>query len=204
LRPEDPPDLWGENAISIMLPAKAPLPLSSEVLTAIEAEFQPKLELYRLRKLTGELPDVAPEQIPDADLARMLAPTIPADGSEILKSLGSLFESRQEELRELRSLEERVVITEVLWEPAHKACGLTGTKIANRVNALLRKRDDPRRYNGKEIGWRLRHLGLRRKRGIFSGSPENRQRIHQLAVECDLQLPSIDGCPECAKRMEAK
>jgi len=88
--------------------------------------------------------------------------------------------------------------------PAHKSVKLTATRIAKRVNALLRQRDDPRKYNAYEIGWLLRKLGLRTKRGVVISSPEIRQRIHQLAAEYDLELPSIDGCPECAKRAETK
>jgi|SRR5579862_319823 len=70
--PGDPPDLWGDNAIPIMLPSKKLLPLSPQVLTETAARFQPKLELYRLRKLAGEIPDPAPQQLPGSDLTRAL------------------------------------------------------------------------------------------------------------------------------------
>jgi hypothetical protein len=204
LQPGDPPDLWGENAVPILLPAKTSLPLSPQQRTEIAAQFQPKLELYRLRKLAGEIADPVLQQLPDSDLARILAPCLPADDPEVLQSLIPLLESREQQARERQLLNERVIVVEVLWVPAHKWLKLTATQIAKRVNALLRKRDDPRRYNAYEMGWLLRNLGLRTKRGIFTSSPEIRQRIHQLAVECNLEVPSIDGCPECAKQIETK
>jgi len=204
LRPGDPPDVWGENSLLVPLPAKAPLPLSSNELAYLAAEYQPQLELYRLRRLAGEIAECTPKQLPDCDLASVLAPCIPADNSEILDTFLPLLESCREEARERRSRDDRVVAVEVLWIPGHQEGNLRSGKIAEKVNALLGQRGEFRKYNAYNIGWLLKGLGLRTKRGVLTFSAETRQRLHELADEHGLELPPVEGCPLCAKQLKIK
>jgi hypothetical protein len=87
LRPEDPPDAWGEEAMHLMLP-QAELPtLSNDSLKNIAAEFQPQLETFRLRLLSGVDPFVSPTHpLSSFDLARNLGACIPED-PEIVRIL---------------------------------------------------------------------------------------------------------------------
>lgn len=54
LQPGDSPQVWGEEAMFLMLPHSESAPLSNRMLADITAEFQPKFEMWRLRLLSGK------------------------------------------------------------------------------------------------------------------------------------------------------
>jgi hypothetical protein len=70
LQPQDSPDLWGEEVMHLMLaPAEFP-PLGNRLLEDIAAEFQPQLEMFRLRRLIGQEPFATPSsQLSDCEFA---------------------------------------------------------------------------------------------------------------------------------------
>ena len=74
----------------------------------------------------------------------------------------------------------------------------TGSRV---VNALLRDRGETLRYNSKEIGWKLRSLGLLSRhtgmRKALRFSRDVRRQIHRLAAQFGLQLPRFADCEDC-------
>ena len=89
-------------------------------------------------------------------------------------------------LRE-HSREPLVAILEGIWMPAHEGGQLSPTEIARRVNAILRSRGVTDSYNAREIGWKLRDLGLytsKNGRGkILKLTDEVGARVHRLALD---------------------
>jgi len=57
------------------------------------------------------------------------------------------------------------------------------------------------RYNSREIGWKLRNLGLLSRhsgtRKTLRFSRDVRRRIHRLAAQFGLQLPKVADCEDC-------
>jgi hypothetical protein len=115
LRPEVPLDGWGDEAMHLVLP-RADLPtLSNDLLNNIAAEFQPQLEMFRLRLLSGMDPFVSPTHpLSRFDLARNLGACIPEDQG-IIRILTPLLESHQQDVSAQRSRYPRVAIVEAVW-----------------------------------------------------------------------------------------
>jgi hypothetical protein len=201
LQPEDSPDAWGEEAMHLVLPPTERPPLSDHLLKTIAAEFQPQLEMFRLRLLTG-IDQFASTSHPLAkfELARNLGACIPED-SGIVRILTPLLESHQEDLLTWRSRDPKVAIVEGVWVPAHKPGKMSPSEVTERVNAILNSSDEICQYIAREIGWLLIKLGLHTRRNrdnkVLQFSSEIRQRVHQLAQEFGLQLPRVKGCPDC-------
>jgi hypothetical protein len=183
------------------LPPADVLPLSDPQLAEIAAEFQPQLEMFRLRLLSGVEPVVARSHpLARFELVRNLAPCIPAD-AEIVRVLTPLLESLQQGLVEWGPLDPRVAILQAIWTPSHNQKQMSVGEITTLVNAILRSLGDIYEYNTKEIGWKLRNLKLPTRsngqRKVLQFSGENRYRIHQCVREFGLQLPFFDDCPYC-------
>lgn len=201
LRPEDPHDAWGEDVMHLVLP-RAELPaLSNELLTRIAAEFQPQLEMFRLRHLSGVDPFMsATHPLAKFELARNLGACIPEDPG-IIQLLTPLFESHQQDVSAQRSRDPRVAIVEVSWTPSHGQDEMTVGEITKRVNTILRSRGVTHEYSGKEIGWKLRDLSLRTtsngKCKVLRFSREIRGIVHDYVQEFRLQLPFRKDCPDC-------
>ena len=209
LQPEDSPDAWGEEAMHLVLPRADFPPLSAPLLANI-AELQPQLEMYRMRLLTGMDKSVSKsQQLSKFELARNLGACIPED-SGIARLLTPLLESHQQDLLAKRTHDPKVAIVEAVWTPAHAPGKISTTEITKRVNALLASRGEILHYNSWEIGWILRKLKLHTRRNrenkVLQFSSEIRQRVHQLAQEFGLQLPTVKDCPACeaAKVIETK
>jgi len=201
LRPEDPPDAWGEEAMHLVLP-HAELPtLSKPFLASIAAEFQPQLEMFRLHLLSGSDSFVSPTHpLARFDLARNLGACMPEDPA-IVQILTPLLESHQQGISAHRSCDPRVAILEVIWGPSHDQDEMSVGEITKRVNAILRSRGVTDEYNVREIGWKLSHLGLRtssngKRKGLRFAS-ETRCGLHRSTREFGLQLPFRKDCSEC-------
>ena len=201
LQPEESPSKWGREAMFMPLPpADIPL-LRDSLLADIAAEFQPQLEMFRLRLLSGAEPFVStPHPLAKFELMRNLALCIP-DDADIVRVLTPLLESLQQGLVEWGPHDPRRVCLQAVWAPSHQQREMSVGEITIRVNAILRSLGDIYEYSVREIGWKLRELQLptrsdgRRKVLRFSG--ENRSQIHQLVREFGLELPYYDDCADC-------
>jgi hypothetical protein len=200
-RPEDPEDAWGEDAMHLVLP-HAELPtLSNDLLTRIAAEFQPQLEMFRLRHLSGVDPFVsATHPLARFDLARNLGACIPEDPG-IIQLLTPLFESYQQDISAQRSRDPRVAILEAIWSPSHDQEEMTVGEITKRVDAILRSRGVNQDHNVRQIGWKLRDLALystsNGKCKVLRFSGQIREGIHEWVQEFRLQLPFRKDCSGC-------
>lgn len=126
-------------------------------------------------------------------------PACIADDPEILNALAPLLEAREQELLARRALDPHAAILETIWEPAHQGKELS--TVTALVNALLRNRGEILEYDPKEIGWKLKSLGLDRhdngNNRVLRFDREMRRRIHQLAAKFGLTLPKAAGCTDC-------
>jgi hypothetical protein len=201
LRPEDSPDSWGEEAMHLVLAPTERPPLSDHLLTSIADEFQPWLEMFRLRLLTG-IDQFASTSHPLSrfELARILGACIPEDPG-VVQILTPLLQSREQDLLAQRSRDPRVAIQEAVWAPSHEREEMSVGEITKRVNAILRSRGVTYEFNVKEIGWKLRNLYLctssNGKCKVLRFSGEIRCRIHQCVQEFRLGLPFVKNCQDC-------
>jgi hypothetical protein len=194
---------WSESTLHFtLLPARDALPpLDAGTQSLIADEYLPKLMLYGLRnvsKMNEWIPSKDPSRPINADLWRACISDVP----EFEQTVLPLLEAQREDGLSRAALDPDRAIVEVIWSPIHQNVDLTPTKIADLLNALLRCRGEIREYTAEEVGWKLRHLGLYRQRGsggmVLRACGENRQRTHLLARRFGLDLPAVEGCPDCA------
>jgi hypothetical protein len=202
LQPGDSPDAWGEDAMHLVLPpAELPI-LSNQLLNSIATEFQPQLEMFRLRILSGMDPFVSGSN-PLAKLAlpRNLGACIP-DDPEIVKILTPLFEAHQEDVLSQRSRDPSFATLEAIWVSSHQQDELSAGEITNRVNAILRSRGVNQEFNVREIGWKLRHLGLTtasngKCKVLKFADGITGSRIHRCVREFQAKVPFQKDCAYC-------
>jgi hypothetical protein len=207
VRPEDSPEAWGQEALHLMLPQSELPGLSDQALVAIANELQPQLEMFRLR-LLSEMDQFSSPSHPLAKfaLARNLGACVPED-PEIVAMLTPLFESHQEGIATQRSCDPRVAILEAIWTPSHQQDEMSVAEIAKRVNAILHSRGLNHEYSVKEIGWKLRNLGLstsRTGKGKELRFAESRGEIHYAAREFRMQLSFVKNCTDCQEIQAAE
>jgi len=114
--------------------------------------------------------------------------------------LTPLFESHQEAIATQRSCDPRVAILEAIWTPSRQQDQMSVAEIAKRVNAILHSRGLNHEYSVKEIGWKLRNLGLftsRTGKGKELRFAEKRGEIHYAARQFRMQLSFVKNCSEC-------
>ncbi len=203
LQPIQSPLMWGPEAMYLPLPPTDVPPLSDRLVAEIAEEFQPRLEMFRLRMLSGAEPSVStPHPLARFELVRNLLPCIPAD-EEIVRVLTPLLELLQQGLVEWGPHDPRVAILQAVWAPSHEEKGLPVAEITSRANAILRSLGDIVLYNAKEIGWKLRELKLPTrsdgKRKVLRFTGDNRSRIHECVREFRLKLPFFADCPDCKR-----
>jgi hypothetical protein len=112
-----------------------------------------------------------------------------------------LLQAHEQALLERHMLDPCVAIVESVWEKSHKEPEMSTDQITQRVEALLRSRGETLTFNAREIGWKLRDLGIARRHNgkckVVRFSREMRRRIHQLAAQFGLTLPKVAGCADC-------
>ena len=187
LQPGDSPQVWGDEAMFLMLPPTDSAPLTNQMLANIAAEFQPQLEMFRLRHLGGADQFVSTTHpLSRFELVRNLGACIPED-PEIVRILTLLLESHQQDLLTQQSRDPRVAILETVWTPSHDQDDMAAGEITKRVNAILRSRGENREYCVKEIGWKLRNLNLgtssNGKHKVLAFRSTTRSRIHEQVRE---------------------
>ena len=196
---------WGEESLRIVLLPTNGVPIASEQeLDALATEFQSKLQLFRLRCLQRRLQSasiVCPPELAGSTLGRELFAMF-AGEPEMLEPLLPLAEQQRQRGVARRSLDPRMVALEAIWGPAHQQESLTTTEVTDRVNVLLRARGEPMELSVKTMGWKLRDLGLSRKRRaggmVLKFSRPLCAQIHSLVRQSGLLLPAMDGCPDCS------
>jgi len=196
--------LWGDEVLRVVLLPNNDLPLISDAeLAEIAGEFQPKFQLFRLRRLQdlAEAGKVScPAPLSRSAVARELFALL-GGGTRAPKLLLPLAENQREAAAARRAIDPMAVIIEVIWTPAHKQSPMPTLDLQKRVNVLLSARGEAVELSVREIGWKLTDLGLPRKRnakGMFlKFSPELCSQIHRLAQQFQLALPRVDDCPHC-------
>jgi hypothetical protein len=184
-----------------VLPPTESAPLNSRALTDIAAEFQPQLEMFRRRHLSGaEQFASTTHPLSKFELIRDLGACVPED-PEIVRILTPLIECHQQDIAAERSRNPLVAIVEAIWTPSHEVDELSVTEITKRVNAILQSRGFNQEFNVREMGWKLRHLHLRTtsdgKRKILRFTAETRYGIHRCVRDLRLQLPFRKDCNDC-------
>ncbi len=207
LQPGDSPQVWGEEAMLLILPPTDSAPLTNQMLTNIAAEFQPQLEMFRLRRLSGADQFVSTRHpLSRFELVRNLGACVPED-PEIVRILTPLLESHQQDVLAQRSYDPRVAILEAIWAPSHDQDEITVGEVTKRTNAILRSRGATQDYNVKEIGWKLKNLNFRTS---SNGKCKVlafwtiRSRIHDQVREFQLQLPFKENCKDCQAMQATK
>jgi hypothetical protein len=196
---------WAPEAIHIgLVPTSQELPSLTELEEAqLAARYQPQLLMFRLRNLSSMSDGASSQPTFVGFAAGGSLPACIAENPEIRKALTPLLEAHEQDLLASRALDPHVAIVESVWTPSHKEKELSTAEIAKRVTALLRDRGETIRYNSKEIGWKLRSLGLSRRHNgkckavLFDR--ETRHRIHVLAAQFGLQLPKVADCNDCKR-----
>jgi len=206
LQPDKPLDMWGPESMPLVLPHAEFPPLSDSELADLAAEFQPKLQMFRLRLLSAAERFVATSHpLARFELVRHLGLCIPEDG-EIARVLTPLLELHQQELTGWGTRDPGVASLKSVWTPSHQQKEMSVGEITARINAILRSLGEMYEYNTREIGRHLANLKLvttsNGQRKVLRFSGDNRVRIHQCAREMGLQLPFFDDCPDC-KRLQA-
>ena len=79
----------------------------------------------------------------------------------------------------------------------------TITRIAELANVLLHSRGETLDHSPEELGWKLRNLGLYRKRGrngmVLRFDRQTVRRIHELARQFALEVQPVEGCRDCTE-----
>lgn len=203
---EEVPDSWSDTALHLALPLGRDKSSLLDVLeqSRIANHFQSRLLMYRLHNLCRVRESrLAGGQLtsPTSELARSLTACIQGEFDSV-KIVSSLLERQEQDIMARRRCDVDVAVIEAIWAPSHEAREISVSKVTELTNALLRCRGETLVYRATEMGWRLKNLGIYRHRNgkgmVLRFSQQMRVRVHQLAQELGLMLPSIDGCEDCA------
>jgi hypothetical protein len=192
-------DDWCDSALHIVVPRpprELPL-LGPAELAEIADRFQPKFLMFRLKNLVGSMES---RPVP----SHLNLPACIEEESDFVAAVGPLVERQKRDSLARRTCDFNAAVVEILWEPSHRTPDISVDNITQLVNALLRCRGEVRVYSNEETGWCLRSFGLYRDRAaggmMLRFSREHRWQIHQVARQCGLTLPLVDGCPDCSPK----
>ena len=203
-------DILGSVAIQLsVMPSQAqPTALDEQLQYEIANEFQPRLLMYRLKNHSRAREcrfDVPEFGFPTREVARTLAACFP-DDPKLRKGLVSLLRPQDEDVRAQRYNALEVAIVEVVLGLLHeKKLREVGVgELAEMVTALLRTRGEILQYSAEEVGWRMKHLNLLRKRNgagmkLLLGRETSRM-VHRWvrAYGITPQQAHHQDCPDCA------
>jgi len=197
--------IWAPEALAMpFVPTGERFPTLSEQEEAQLAwEYQPQLLMLRLRSLTStyrsEGAFCPPKEAPFSPAGYL--PACIAEDPEIRKALAPLLEIHEEDLLASRSLAPEPAIVETIFRPSHDKREISTAEITMRVKLLLHARGEIVEYNSRQIGWKLRKLGLltdhNGKQKALRFTREKCRRVHVLATQFKLQLPKVAGCEDC-------
>jgi len=200
---------WGDEAVCIgLLPENSSVQLSDCDLDEIANEYQPQLELFRLRRLysrTNVHEGSCPADFAGSNFTRELWQLM-RDEPEMPKLIQSIAEEQRESIAARRALDPLTAILESIWMPSHNESQITMTDLQQRVNTLLQSRGERVEFGTREIGWKAKALDLARERSaqgkILRFSSDIRAQIHRLARQFGLTLQEVHGCADCAGMKE--
>ncbi|MGH9544339.1 MAG: hypothetical protein ACRD23_03905 [Terriglobales bacterium] len=199
---------WNDGALHLALPpARTDLPTLDEPRQVeIAKSFQPKWLMYRLRSLSkvhASHSSVLQLKFPETEMAHNLAACIQGD-PEIAQAIAPILQRQDQDAHVQRGCDVNRALVEVVLSSLHEKKECSVSRLAELTNALLRCRGETLEYSPSEIGWKLRNLGLYRQRNgsgmVFRLSRENSQLVHQLARSFNLNLPPVQGCPDCVNQ----
>jgi hypothetical protein len=189
-------------------PARGPAPVWDDGIKAkLAAELQPKLLAYRLKnleKVRFSSFDVPGFSGAARDVARSLGASIVGD-QELQQMLIPLLLAQDEAIRVERTTELDSLVAEALLVLCHEPAAdrVHVGEVSKLVNGIRRGRGDSILSQAREVGAKLRALGLFSQRDAkgycFRLSTEAKRKVHQFAL--DLDVPAIRqgfaGCPLC-------
>ena len=195
---------WCEDVIHVPLLAADHLPDLTDVrLESLAQEFQPRLQHYRLCRIDrGAEPPVHPLAIQKTGgLVREMFAAL-GDEPGVAELLLPLAEQYSQVIAARRAVDPIAVIIEVIFAASHHQRAITSTELRDALNAALHARGSMGQFSAKQIGWKLRELGLDRKRaasGTFlEFSREVRVRVHALAQRFGLAVEKVQECEFCS------
>jgi len=180
-------------------------PSTERELAKIAEEFQPKLLMFRLRRLrrinVTQSQKTQSNKFSTYPLARTLLAAL-EDEPEIVAAITPFLEAQEREILERQMRDPNRVIIESIWSPSHTSKEIQLSDLTNRVNAILRSRGETSDLDWWQLGWKLSHLGLpprdrnaQGKRVLFSR--DVRMQLHKLARNFELKLPEFANCADC-------
>jgi hypothetical protein len=211
-------DGLGRSAIEIpVTPTRRVVPiLDRRTQEEIAGEFQPKLLGFRLanyNRVRGSVFDVPDFEPSVRDLARCLGACVSED-VELQKDIVSLLRGRNEESQADLDCAKYLnkIVVEAMFSVCHeeRTQSLYVSEIALIVNSILRKRGEILEMTPKQIGNKLRAMGITTKRldalgrGIQLLDPI-RQYIHRLAWNYKIGFGVIEAddprleCGHCSQ-----
>jgi hypothetical protein len=200
-------DTWTDGAIHFALPpARGELPTLDALRQAeIARRFQSRYLMYRLRnlqKIRESHSAVHPVNFPHTATAHNLAACIDGEPN-IAQAIAPILQRQEQDTHVQNSCDVARVIIEVIWAPLHDREEIPISRISDLANALLRSRGETLAYSSEEVGWKLRNLGLYRRRNgsgkILRPSRENILVVHQLTRRFCLNLTPVHGCVDCVQ-----
>jgi hypothetical protein len=195
---------WGDEALRLFLPPYIrATPVSDEELTQIAEQFQPQFLMFRLQQLSKKrnsatAPTTKKQAVQTARPLLMLF----ANEQDIVNSIRPILQEQQHELLDQQGRDPHRAMIECLWATAHsKQKSISVKELAKRVNVLLRTRGERATYDERELGWKLRRLGLERRRTesgmLLRFDTEMVRKLHQLAHNFKLKLSKFAKCHHC-------
>jgi hypothetical protein len=199
-------------------PLEIVLPPSGEYIPRLDAfeadriasEFQPKLLEYRLmNRLEIKKPkfEVRDFSAPMQELAYDLGACVVGD-DRLQRQILAHLEKDDREIQVNRSGLLESIVIEALLAACHdpKVSNVSVTDLTRSVNTILAARGDAREVSPENVGWKLRHIGLRTVpvtggcKGLALPN-EIRSEIHALAAGYGVRAlyhgTGEGKCPEC-------
>lgn len=195
---------WGAEALRLLLlPCAQLLPATEEELTGIANELLPRLLMFRLRQsvqINRTAPPTTQKQFANYEISLQLLALVQGE-PDIVASITPVLEAQQREFREYQQRDPYRVILESVWSPSHESKEISMAELTKRINDMLRSRGETSVSDSRVIGWKLRQIGLPRKRNgdgmRLRFSRQIRRQIHVLASKFELNLRTFEDCPDC-------
>jgi hypothetical protein len=201
-------DSWGQQAAHLALPPKHSRvrPLEPTEEARITEYFQPRMQMFRFRHLQAmrESGSAACKgKLHGSGLARQLFAYL-GDAPDIIEAVTPLLQSQEQDALARRSCDPALALAEVIWTVLHDGQKeATITRITELTNALVRSRGETLDHSPEELGWKLRNLGLYRKRGrngmVLRFDSQTVRRVHELSRQLALKVQPVARCRDCTE-----
>ena len=201
-------DSWSQQAVHLPLPPKhhQVRPLEPRKEAKVTEYFQPRLQMFRFRHL--QVMRESGSAACKGEIARFWTRStivrLLGEAPDIIKAVTPLLQSQEQDALARRSCDPTLALAEVIWTVLHDGQKeATITRIAELANVLLHSRGETLDHSPEELGWKLRNLGLYRKRGrngmVLRFDRQTVRRIHELARQFALEVQPVEGCRDCTE-----